>query len=77
MIRFIWQFSYEEPPCARSHLDQRPAVIAKVHYLHFGIILFLITCIASWSISLMTKPIPDKYVKFFIIYTNQIDNYNF
>lgn len=62
MIRFVWQFSYEEPPCAKSHLDQRPAVISKVHYLHFGIILFTISCIVSWSVSLLTEPIPDKYV---------------
>ena len=62
MVRFIWQFSYEEPPCARAHLDKRPDVIKKVHYLHFGIILFIITCLASWAISLLTKPIPDKYV---------------
>jgi hypothetical protein len=62
MVRFIWQFSYEEPPCSKSYLDKRPAIISKVHYLHFGIILFVITCIASWTISLLTKPIPDKYV---------------
>ncbi len=52
MVRFIWQFSYEEPPCIRSHLDKRPAIISKVHYLHFGIILFIITCVSSWTISL-------------------------
>lgn len=55
MVRFIWQFSYEEPPCIRSHLDKRPAIISKVHYLHFGIILFIITCISSWTISLCMK----------------------
>ena len=44
MVRFIWQFSYEEPPCAKKYLDKRPAIIAKLHYLHFGIVLFIITC---------------------------------
>lgn len=62
MIRFIWQFSYDEPPCFQIHLDKRPSIISKVHYLHFGIILFIITCIVSWTISLLTAPIPDKYV---------------
>ena len=62
MVRFIWQFSYTEPPCIKSYLDNRPAIISKVHFLHFGIILFIITCIATWTISLLTKPIPDKYV---------------
>ena len=68
MVRFIWQFSYEEPPCAKSYLDKRPDVIKKVHYLHFGIILFIITCLASCAISMLTKPIPDKYVSFFLIF---------
>ena len=70
MVRFVWQFSYEEPPCVLSHLDKRPAIISKVHYLHFGIILFLITCASSWVISLLTKPIPEKYVKAANIYVS-------
>ena len=62
MIRFVWQFSYQEPACINSHLDKRPAIIKNVHFLHFGVILFFITCAASWAISLLTPPIPDKYV---------------
>lgn len=45
------------------HLDKRPSVISKVHFLHFGIILFIITCSASWIISLLTAPIPYKYIR--------------
>lgn len=63
MIRFIWQFSFSEPPCAKSDLDKRPAIISKVHYLHFGVLLFIITCISTWVISILTEPIPDKYIK--------------
>lgn len=62
MVRFVWQFSYDEPPCALKHLDKRPAIISKVHYLHFGIILFAITCATAWIVSLLTKAIPDKNV---------------
>jgi hypothetical protein len=62
LIRFIWQFSYVEHPCVLSYLDERPLIISKVHFLHFGVILFLITCISSWAISLITEPIPEKYV---------------
>jgi hypothetical protein len=29
MIRFIWQFSYIEPPCSQMHLDKRPLIISK------------------------------------------------
>lgn len=67
LTRFIWEFSYESPPCGKSYLDKRPAIISKVHYLHFGIILFVITCASSWTISLLTKPIPDKYVRIFFL----------
>lgn len=70
LIRFVWQFAYSEPPCAKSYLDKRPAIISKVHFLHFGVILFLITCIATWTVSLLTPPIPDKYVN--IQYTTYI-----
>lgn len=62
MIRFVWQFSYQEPPCLKSYLDKRPAIIKNVHFLHFGVLLFLTTCAASWIISILTPPIPDKYV---------------
>ena len=29
MIRFIWQFSYLEPPCTQMHLDTRPKIISE------------------------------------------------
>jgi hypothetical protein len=63
IVRFIWQFSYTEPACAEALLDQRPAVIKNVHFLHFGLISFFITCASSWAISLLTPPIPDKYIR--------------
>ena len=63
LFRFIWQFTYTEPSCIQSHLDKRPAFISKVHFLHYGIILFVITCISSWAISLLTPPIPDRYIR--------------
>jgi hypothetical protein len=62
MVRFIWQFSYTEPPCALSHLSKIPAIISKIHYLHFAIILFVITLAVTWAVSLLTKPIPKKHV---------------
>jgi hypothetical protein len=68
LVRFIWQFSYEEQPCSLAHLDKRAPLISKVHYLHFAIILFFITCCVSWTISILTKPIPAKYVRISIIF---------
>lgn len=66
MVRFISQFSYAEPAC--GEYDPRPAIISKVHYLHFTVILFIITIVSAYAISLLTEPIPEKYViKFFTI----------
>ena len=64
MIRFIMEFSYSVPRCGSGLEDTRPAFLTKVHYLHFGFILFVITCIVTIAISLMTQPIDEKYVSY-------------
>ena len=74
MIRFFWQFSYSEPPCLKSYLDKRPDIIKNVHFLHFGVILFLITCASSWCISLLTKPIPYKHIRGLTFFTKNDPN---
>ncbi|CAH1801772.1 unnamed protein product [Owenia fusiformis] len=56
LIRMIWQFSYGNPAC--GEYNGTPDIIAKVHYLHFGIILFAITAVACIVISLVTDA-PD------------------
>lgn len=62
MIRFIWEFSYSTFPCGEEEKDDRPDIISKVHYLHFGIILFVITVAVAVVVSLMTEPIDDVHV---------------
>ena len=52
MIRFIMEFAIPEDP-----------VVKDVHFLHFGILLFGICTICMWVISLLTKPIPENYVR--------------
>ena len=62
LIRFIWEFSYgPAPPC--GDIDTRSPIITKVHYLHFGIILFVIVMAVTTIISLLTKPIDKKHVR--------------
>ena len=77
MIRFIWEYSYVVPPCAKKYLDNRPIIITKVHYLHFRIILFAITVFVAWIVSLLTKPIPEKYVIIELFYFSKIKNIYF
>ncbi|GBM55505.1 Sodium/glucose cotransporter 1, partial [Araneus ventricosus] len=62
MIRFIWEFSYTVPSCASQLPDPRPAIISKVHYLHFGIILFVISCVVTIVVSYATQPIGKMHL---------------
>ena len=62
MARFILEFAFEDPPCAKKHLDRRFSIVSKFHFLHFAILLFLITLFSAYIISIFTEPIPDKYV---------------
>ncbi|KAL5015928.1 hypothetical protein ScPMuIL_005517 [Solemya velum] len=62
LIRFGWEYAYTVPPCGREDEDTRPDIIKKVHYLHFGILLWGISSIVTICISLLTKPIADKHL---------------
>ena len=61
LVRFILEFAYlgQVPDCLTGQPDPTPAIIAKVHYLHFGIILFFIVVVVTVVISLLTAP-PDR-----------------
>jgi hypothetical protein len=48
-------------PCELEHLDKRPSII-RFNFLYFSIVLFLISGLVTIVVSLLTKPIPDKYV---------------
>ncbi|XP_022257731.1 sodium/glucose cotransporter 4-like isoform X2 [Limulus polyphemus] len=71
LIRFTWEFSYTVPSCASGQPDPRPYILSKVHYLHFGCILFVISFLVTVTVSLLTQPMDTKHVSNlkFIIYT--------
>ncbi|XP_029371240.1 sodium/glucose cotransporter 1 isoform X2 [Echeneis naucrates] len=60
LSRMIAEFAYGTGSCVEP--SNCPTIICGVHYLYFSIILFVISCIVILSISLMTKPIPDKHL---------------
>ncbi|XP_076472931.1 sodium/glucose cotransporter 4-like [Babylonia areolata] len=62
IVRFAWEYSYSPVPCGEEARDGRPDIISKVHYLHFGIILFVIVFVVTVVVSLLTKPIDEKHL---------------
>ncbi|CAF1014490.1 unnamed protein product [Adineta ricciae] len=59
LIRFIWEFSYSIPPCQLTATDRRPEII-KFHFLNFALLLFVLTCLVTIIISLLSRPIPEQ-----------------
>uniref|UniRef100_A0AAX7TYL5 Sodium/glucose cotransporter 1 n=1 Tax=Astatotilapia calliptera TaxID=8154 RepID=A0AAX7TYL5_ASTCA len=60
LSRMITEFIYGTGSCAIP--SNCPTIICGVHYLYFGLILFVISGIVMLAVSLMTKPIDDKHV---------------
>ncbi|PVD36995.1 hypothetical protein C0Q70_03988 [Pomacea canaliculata] len=59
MIRFVWEFSFPSVPCGEKATKEKPDIIAKVHYLHFGAILFAFVFIFVAVLSLLTEEPPE------------------
>lgn len=64
LIRFVLEFAvYGQPPaCGSGEVDTAPDIIRKVHYLHFGCILFVVSFVVTIVVSLLTKPIDPRKV---------------
>uniref|UniRef100_A0A8C4R5N9 Sodium/glucose cotransporter 1 n=2 Tax=Eptatretus burgeri TaxID=7764 RepID=A0A8C4R5N9_EPTBU len=60
LARLVTEFAYSKGSCAIK--TNCPTIICGVHYLYFAIILFVITCIITVVVSLMTAPIDDKHL---------------
>uniref|UniRef100_A0A3Q2Q3A6 Sodium/glucose cotransporter 1 n=1 Tax=Fundulus heteroclitus TaxID=8078 RepID=A0A3Q2Q3A6_FUNHE len=60
LSRMITEFIYGTGSCVEP--SDCPTIICGVHYLYFGMILFVISCIIIVGVSLITKPIDDKHL---------------
>uniref|UniRef100_A0A8C6UJM6 Solute carrier family 5 member 9 n=1 Tax=Neogobius melanostomus TaxID=47308 RepID=A0A8C6UJM6_9GOBI len=60
VTRMALEFSYPAPSCGEP--DLRPAVLAKVHYLYFSLLLFALSGVIICTVSLATEPIPPQYL---------------
>lgn len=73
MIRFVMEFVYTAPACYLKQVDTRPGFIRNLHYLHFGLVLFIIVCIATTVISLLTEKIDEIHLYRLTIWTKYSD----
>lgn len=64
MFRFAMEYIYQGPECGSNDPDHSLPFISKVHYLHFGIILFVISMAIGIIVSLSTRKIEAKHVSF-------------
>lgn len=60
-LRLVLEFLYPEPPCGQP--DSGPALLRSVHYLHFAIALFLLTCAVVAAGSLLSPPPQQSQVR--------------
>ncbi|XP_037679387.1 sodium/glucose cotransporter 1-like [Choloepus didactylus] len=59
-LRVVTEFVYGPQSCSES--TSCPVIICGIHYLHFTIILFVLSLLISLAISAATAPIPDKHL---------------
>ena len=72
-IRFIWQSLYESTSCVNTSLNAKfPPPFINMHFLHFSIFSLIFTCSIIWTISIFTKPIPNKYIEG-LTYTSKVE----
>ena len=64
LIRMGLDFGYGSPNCGEE--DTRPAILSKVHFLHFTIILFFLSMFVMVVVSLMTDPVDEKHVSLYL-----------
>ncbi|XP_041647264.1 sodium/glucose cotransporter 4 isoform X2 [Cheilinus undulatus] len=59
-VRMVLEFSYTAPSCGQK--DDRPGILADVHYLYFALILLALTCLVIVAVSLATAPISEEHL---------------
>ncbi len=63
LARFVVEFGFPAPPCGSA--DPRPPawwrlLVGRVHYLHFGFLLWALCTVVAAAVSLATEPIPRE-----------------
>lgn len=59
--RFVLEISYGSTACFEK--DERPDILTKVHYLHFGLLLLIFVMAVTLIVSLFTEPLDRKRIE--------------
>ena len=65
----IADWALPAPTCGEP--ETRSWIIADVHYLHFAILLFGLSIIIIWAVSVMTEPPSEILVCCLLLYLSQ------
>eukprot|EP00073_Rattus_norvegicus_P050387 XP_017452764.1 PREDICTED: sodium/glucose cotransporter 5 isoform X2 [Rattus norvegicus] len=60
-LRLVLEFLYPEPHCGQ--IDTRPFPLGSIHYLHFAIALFFLTCAVMAAGSLLSPPPQQRQIE--------------
>lgn len=60
IVRMALDFGYGSPDCGEE--DKRPVIIGRLHFLHFTILLFVVSFVATVVITVLTPPIKKSHV---------------
>nr|XP_020670284.1 sodium/glucose cotransporter 5 isoform X1 [Pogona vitticeps] len=61
LSRLALEFAHPAPSCGTA--DRRPSLVKDIHYLHFAILLCLLTVLVVVGISLLTRPPDESQIK--------------
>ncbi|XP_062603664.1 sodium/mannose cotransporter SLC5A10-like [Saccostrea cucullata] len=61
LIRMVLDFVYPSPGCGEP--DNRPAVVAKVHFTYFAALILILTALVVIVVSLLEKPKKNNSIK--------------
>nr|XP_022320872.1 sodium/glucose cotransporter 5-like [Crassostrea virginica] len=61
LIRMVLDFVYPSPGCGQD--DNRPAVVAKVHFTYFSALLLVLTAVVVVFVSLLEEPERNRSIK--------------
>ena len=74
ILRMTLEWSIPTPACGSGEENQQFDVVQNVHYLHFAIILALVTAFVNFTISMLTEPRTPAQVGFLLLINHMMSS---